>query len=67
MKSEPVEKVASKNLTRRQRAELAALAAQRGEQIDGSRIPEVRDWTGGRRGMFFRPVKQQLKSRIDSD
>ena len=30
-------------------------------------IPEVKDWSGARRGVFFRPVKQQLTLRIDSD
>ena len=30
-------------------------------------IPEVRDWTGARRGAFYKPVKQQLTLRLDAD
>lgn len=56
-----MKKAASKNLARRLRAELARLAGQREEQIDTSQIPEVRDWTGGRRGVFFRPLAEDSK------
>ena len=48
-------------------AQLAALAAQPDDQIDTSDIPEVRDWKGAKRGLFYRPVKQQLTLRIDAD
>jgi uncharacterized protein (DUF4415 family) len=47
--------------------ELAALADLPDEQIDTSDIPEVRDWTGAKRGLFYRPVKKQLTLRIDAD
>ncbi len=57
----------SSRLTAKQRAELRALAAIRDEQIDTSEIPEVRDWSGAKRGVFYRPVKQQLTLRIDAD
>jgi uncharacterized protein (DUF4415 family) len=30
-------------------------------------MPEVRDWSGARRGVFFRPIKKQLTLRIDAD
>jgi len=30
-------------------------------------IPEQRDWSGARRGVFFRPVKQQITLRLDAD
>ena len=60
-------KKAISDLTPSQRAELEALAAMPEERIDTSDIPEVRDWTGARRGMFFRPVKKQLTLRLDAD
>jgi uncharacterized protein (DUF4415 family) len=37
------------------------------ERIDLSDIPEVRDWSGARRGLFYRPIKQQLTLRLDAD
>ncbi|HEX6841648.1 MAG TPA: BrnA antitoxin family protein [Stellaceae bacterium] len=30
-------------------------------------MPEVRDWTGAQRGVFYRPVKQQITLRLDAD
>jgi uncharacterized protein (DUF4415 family) len=60
-------KKAISDLTAAQRAELAALAALPEEQIDTRDIPEQRDWRGARRGLFYRPVKQQLTLRLDAD
>lgn len=57
----------SKPLTARQKAELAALAKLPEAQINTRDIPEVLDWSGARRGVFFRPVKKQLTLRIDAD
>ncbi|MCX7360478.1 MAG: BrnA antitoxin family protein [Alphaproteobacteria bacterium] len=57
----------SSRLTARQRAELDALAALPDDRIDTLDIPEVRDWSGAKRGLFYRPVKQQLTLRIDAD
>jgi uncharacterized protein (DUF4415 family) len=62
-----MKKSSSKVLTRKQRAELAALAAMPDEAIDTSDAPEVRDWSGAKRGLFYRPVKQQLTLRLDAD
>jgi uncharacterized protein (DUF4415 family) len=62
-----MKKGSSKSLTGKQQAELAALAALPDDRIDTSDIPEIRDWSGARRGVFFRPVKQQLTLRIDAD
>ena len=58
---------ASKRLTRKQSAELASLAAMADDAIDTSDAPELLDWSGARRGLFYRPVKQQLTLRLDSD
>ena len=58
---------ASKPLTAKQKAELKALAALPDDKIDTSDIPEVLDWSGAKRGLFSRPVKQQLTLRLDAD
>ena len=60
-------KKAISDLTAAQKAELAALAALPEDQIDTRDIPEQRDWSGARRGVFYRPIKQQLTLRLDSD
>ncbi len=60
-------KAASKRLTPQQRAELTSLAALRDEAIDTSDAPELLDWSGAKRGLFYRPVKQQLTLRLDAD
>jgi uncharacterized protein (DUF4415 family) len=57
----------SSKLSAKQRAELAALAELPDDRIDTRDIPEVRDWSGAKRGLFYRPVKQQLTLRIDAD
>ena len=48
-------------------AEIDALAALSEDEIDTSDIPEVRDWSGAKRGMFYRPIKRQLTLRLDAD
>lgn len=57
----------SKLLTQAQKAELDALAAMPDDQIDTTEMPEVRDWSGAQRGLFFRPIKKQLTLRLDAD
>src|SRR5712691_1448536 len=66
-KGGPMKKGGSERLTRAQQAEIEALAALPDDQIDTRDMPEVRDWSGARRGLFFRPIKQQLTLRIDAD
>lgn len=60
-------KVVSKPLTKTQKRDLKSLARLPDDAIDLSDIPEVRDWRGARRGLFYRPVKQQLTLRLDAD
>ena len=57
----------SKRLTRQQLAELKSLAALPDSAIDTSGAPELLDWSGAKRGVFYRPVKQQLTLRLDAD
>lgn len=62
-----MKKGSSDQLTPVQQAELEALAALPDDQIDTKAMPEVRDWSGAQRGLFFRPIKKQLTLRIDAD
>jgi uncharacterized protein (DUF4415 family) len=60
-------KAGSKPLTAKQLAELKSLADLPDDAIDTSDAPEVLDWSGAKRGLFYRPVKQQLTLRLDAD
>jgi uncharacterized protein (DUF4415 family) len=62
-----MKKAISKRLTREQLAELKRLAVLPDDDIDTSDAPELRDWSGPKRGLFYRPVKQQLTLRLDAD
>ena len=62
-----MKKVNSRDLTAAQKADLARLAAMSDADIDLSDIPEVTDWSGAKRGLFYKPVKQQLTLRLDAD
>src|ERR1700694_4596891 len=66
-KGRPMKKGISKRLTREQLAELKSLAALPDSAIDTSDAPELLDWSGAKRGVFYRPVKQQLTLRLDAD
>lgn len=59
MKDSPT---SARELTNKQKAELSVLEALPDEQIDTSDIPEISDWSNARRGLFYRPVKQQITS-----
>jgi uncharacterized protein (DUF4415 family) len=48
-------------------ADLQALEELPDDQIDTTDIPEILDWSGARRGVFYRPVKQQISLRLDAD
>jgi uncharacterized protein (DUF4415 family) len=67
MKGELMKKETSKLMTPAQKAELDALAAMPEDQINTTALPEQRDWSGARRGLFFRPIKKQLTLRLDAD
>jgi len=54
-------------LTPEQQAEIDALMALPDDQIDTSDAPELSDWSGAKRGLFYRPIKQQITLRIDAD
>jgi uncharacterized protein (DUF4415 family) len=48
-------------------AEIDALAGLLEEQIDIEDIPEVEGWDDAKRGVFYRPIKQQITLRLDAD
>ena len=64
-----VKKATANPLTATQRRELKALAAQPDDSIDYSEIPPLtgKFWQNAVRNPFYRPVKQQLTVRLDSD
>ncbi len=62
-----MKKEISKVYTAAQKRELKALAAMTDKDIDLSDIPEQLDWTGAKRGVFYKPIKQQLTLRLDAD
>ena len=62
-----MKKGTSKKLNEVQKAGIEALAALPEEEIDTSDLPEILDWSGARRGLLYRPVKQQITLRLDAD
>lgn len=56
-------------LTAAQQAHLKALAAQPDSSIDRSDSPvlDAAHWETAVRGRFYRPLKQQITTRIDAD
>lgn len=56
-----------KNSTRNHDKEIAALMRLRDEDIDTSDIPEVQNWTKAVVGKFYRPLKEPVTIRLDSD
>ncbi len=62
-----MKKGVTKKLTQEQKAEVRTLANLPDEAIDTSDVPEILDWSGARRGLLYRPVKQQITLRLDAD
>ncbi len=62
-----MKKESSKAPTKEQEAEISALASLPDENIDTRDVPEIPDWSGARRGLLYRPVKQQITLRLDAD
>jgi len=62
-----MKKETSKTLTKKQTVEIKALADLPEAQINTRDVPEQQDWSDAKRGLFFRPVKQQLTIRLDAD
>jgi uncharacterized protein (DUF4415 family) len=64
-----VEHAPKKPLTARQKRELAYVASLPDDRIDTSDIPELPPgaWKNAAHGLFYRPVKQAVSLRLDSD
>ncbi len=62
-----MKKAASKAPAGGRQADLDALEALPDDRIDTSDIPEQTDWPGAVRGLFYRPVKQQITLWLDAD
>ena len=60
---QPMRKDVSRELTHRQVAELKALEELPDGAIDTSDAPELPDWSGAERGLFYRPVRQRQARR----
>ena len=54
-------------LTGDRRAELKALEELPDDEINTSEVAELLDWSDARRGVFYRPVKQQITLRLDTE
>ena len=48
-------------------AQIRALEALPDDEIDTTDAPETLDWSDARRGVFYRPAKQQITLRLDAD
>ena len=55
------------DLTDQQKADLERLRNMPADEIDTSDILVILDWKNARRGLFYRPVKQQITLRLDAD
>ena len=62
-----MKKANANQLTEDQAAEIRALKESPDEQIDTTDIPEILDWSEAKRGVFYRPRKQQITLRLDAD
>jgi uncharacterized protein (DUF4415 family) len=62
-----MKKAISRKFTPAQVKMLRKLEAMKDSDIDLSDIPEQLNWKGAGRGVFYKPVKQQLTLRLDAD
>jgi uncharacterized protein (DUF4415 family) len=56
-----------KRLTKEQKRDIRAIAAKKDNDIDFSDAPPVLDWSKAEIGKFYRPKKQPITIRLDSD
>ena len=47
--------------------EIRDLANMPDSDINTDDIPKITDWSDAKRGVFYRPVKQQITLRLDAD
>ena len=56
-----------KKLTKEQKRDIQAIAEKGDEDIDFSDTPAVFDWSEAEIGKFYRPTKEPVTMRLDSD
>lgn len=66
-KARMVRVVSDGTITPEIEAELKAIAAMPEDDIDTSDIPEIVDWSNAVVGKFYRPIKETVTVRLDSD
>lgn len=64
---EPMKTEISSKLSPEQFARMERLAALPDDAIDTSDIPEVRDWTGAKRGLFYTGPNDKVAVAVDAD
>lgn len=55
------------DLSPEMQSEIHNLANMPDSDINTDDVPEITDWADARRGLFYRPVKQQITLRLDAD
>lgn len=60
-------KKGSTRLANHRNAELSALEELPDDRIDTADVPELLDWAEARRGVFYRPAKQQIRPHDGQD
>ena len=55
------------NLSPEMQREIRDLANMPDSDINTDDVPERTDWSDAKRGVFYRPVKQQITLRLDAD
>src|SRR5229473_4359422 len=56
-----------RKLNKKQKKQIAVIAAKKDEDIDLTDMPEVLDWSGAEIGKFYRPPKKPVTIRLDVD
>ena len=56
-----------KKLNKKQKKQIAAIAAKKDADIDLTDMPEVLDWSKAEIGKFYRPPKKPVTIRLDTD
>jgi predicted DNA binding CopG/RHH family protein len=65
-KAVTLQQIAKRPLTKRQREEIAALAALPDDHIDTSDIPETATTAGWARNPFYRPITKSVTIRLNA-
>jgi uncharacterized protein (DUF4415 family) len=56
-----------RKLNKKQKKQIAVIAAKKDADIDLTDMPEVLDWSKAEIGKFYRPPKKPVTIRLDTD